>query len=195
MRLLNAEIGKDKEIIFEYLAGLPKIDVIYNAPPNPASIGIWYKMAGNTTRAVYKDFIESLFEIYKYISPKVIMIEVLENKGIINSMLSEWRYYKSVKILPITYTAPLKYNRPGMSYCRKQNEIIVATNDTKLNLDFEFDYSHEFLCGFFNSNPQYVTGFDPCIGKWLLVRYCQEPYGIEMNQDRLDEAVKTFELK
>jgi hypothetical protein len=195
MRFLNAEIGKDRQIIYEYLTTIPKIDMIYNAPPNPASIGIWYKMAGNNTRITYKEFIENLFEIYKYISPKTITIEVLENKETVLCMLSAWGYYESIKILPITYTAPLKCGKPGMSYCRKPNEIIIATNDIGLNLDFTFVYSYEFLSGFFEKNPQYITGFDPCIGKGLLVRYCHDPYGIEMNQDRLKEAVKTFELK
>lgn len=194
-RFLLAEIGRDTQTIFDYLKELPKIDMIYNAPPNPKSIAVWYKMAKNKNNAVYSQFIDSLFEIYKYVSPKTLIIEVLENKNIVIQMLNRWGNYNKISVFPITYTAPLRHNKPGMSYCRNQNEIVVATNDAELNTSFNFNYSHEFLNEFFKSNPKYITGFDPCVGKGLLVRYCCNPYGIEMNRERLEESIKTFELK
>jgi len=194
MRFLNAEIGKDTDRIFEYLRNVPKIDMIYNAPPNPGSIKVWYKMAQNNNYIEYNRFLDNLFEIYKYIAPKTIAVEVLENREIVLSRLNEWGFYKKTEIFPITYTAPLRFNKPGMSYCRKPNGIVVCTNDKYLDLNFEFTYSHDFLNNFFIHNSSYTSSFDPCIGKGLLIRYCANTYGIEMNTDRFNEAVATHDL-
>lgn len=194
MRFLNAEIGKDTDRIFEYLRNIPKIDIIYNAPPNPDSIKVWYKMAQNNNHIAYNLFLDNLFEIYKYISPKTIAIEVLVNRETVLSKLREWGFYNKTDILPITYTAPLKFNKPGMSYRRKPNNIVICTNDESLNLNFEFTYSYDFINNFFVNNPSYTSAFDPCMGKGLLVRYCANTYGIEMNTERFNEAVTTHDL-
>lgn len=191
-KFLLAEIGKDDEIINEYLDKLPHINLIYNAPPNQKSIRVWQKMAKKSSDYDYQHFFSSLTDIYTRVKPTVLIIEVLENEKMMLNFLTEWNYYTLLLIKPLTYSAPLKAGKSGMSYRRNENKVIIASNIVH-NFDFEYTYSHEFLDGFLTKNPQYrtLTAFDPCIGKGLLARYVKDCYGIEFNNERLQETIKT----
>jgi hypothetical protein len=191
-RFLLAEIGKDTDKINEYLQNLPSIDVMYNAPPNPKGISVWRKMAKVKSTISYSDFFDALIDIYIRVSPRIAIIEVLENKDMMFDAVHKMKMYSNIEMLPLTYSAPLRAGKPGMSYCRSENNVIVAANKS-LSFDFEYTYSHEFLNGFVTVNSlQNCTGFDPCIGKGLIVRYIKDSYGIEFNVDRLKETIATY---
>lgn len=191
-RFLLAEIGKDTHIINMFLGELPHINLLYNAPPNPKSIRVWQKMANKPSDYDYGHFFTALTNIYTRVKPDILIIEVLKNKDMMLDFMKKWNYYTLLVVKPLTYSAPLKAGKPGMSYRRNENNVIVASNSIH-NLDFEYVYSHEFIEGFLKHNPQYkdCTAFDPCIGKGLLARYVRDCYGIEFNNERLQETIKT----
>lgn len=176
-RLIQGEIGKDD--LSDFVKGLPHVDVLYNAPPNPEMMSFWHKY--EDVEYDYETFFSELVRIYKTVDADICYIE----SGTNYDMLINSLWYKHVETFEITYSAP-------MAKRRVPYHLVVASK-TPISLDFKFKYSDDLLNAVLNTTKK-MNVFDPCIGKGLLLKYAIKYghccYGIEYDQSRLDYALQ-----
>lgn len=186
--LICGEIGIDN--FQEFISILPKIDIVYNAPPNQEMMSFWHQ--SNPVPYTYEHFISSLADIYNEVDADIYAIECGTNQQDIIDILGDYPYFQS---MPITYSAPVYANSKRLA--KKQipyNLLIFSQHECEI--DFDFKYSHEFLDQFLQT-PAPLNLFDPCIGKGLLLRYALKYghmcHGIECSAKRLQCAIDYLE--
>ena len=178
----------------EFLDSLPRIRIIYNAPPNPEAVSFWHKY--EKVSYSYDEFWKALTTIYKAIKPDEFYVEVDSIKNRVLDFFHKWKQYPFVEYRDLIYSAPLNGRTNGMAKRRKVTGVVIASK-WKANTNFSYTYSHEFLNGVLNQKREYKVLFDPCIGKGLALRaalkYGYQCYGIEFSKDRLSCTLEYLE--
>ena len=181
--LCNGEIGVDN--FSEFLGQLPRIDLVYAAPPKPEYFSMWYGLM-EKEKLPHGVFYSALFEILKIIDALEYHIEVGEsNEQMMRSFFSEWKPFDHQQ-RSLLYSAPTNHKN-RLTKCRKPTKIIVMSHHQVRMMPGR--YSHEYLDQLLDK-PEKLNVFDPVIGKGLLARYAikygHSCFGIEMNPDRLN---------
>jgi hypothetical protein len=183
---LCAELGAHS--VGPYLAGLPPIDLLYCAPPNPDWMPWWRRKAGVEGSGDYAIFIESWLEVVLQVDARECHLELGTCRPMVEAALDR-RY-------PHKYEQPCRYAAPstgrGMGMCRTRtarfSRLSYRRDGPRPPLE---ESSDAFLNARLKDSPKLIC-FDPCIGKGLLSRtaidYGHECHGIDINAARLEAA-------
>lgn len=181
----HGEIGVDD--FSGFMRSLPKIDIVYNAPPNPKMMTFWHEY--EEYPYTYQEFFDALCALYRAADPNEIYIEVNENRDMVVDFLKDWGEHPYIQVADILYAAPADGHSKRMARCRNETQVVIATKEDA-GISFKGGYSYDLLDGAFQRWGQRLAVFDPCIGKGLALRYAIKHghycYGIEFNRVRLD---------
>lgn len=188
---LRAELGDSD--VSEYIAGLPPVDVLYCAPPNPRWMRWWRKAAGADGSGDYHRFILAWLDLVIRVDARECHLDLGTCRPLVEAALDEHWPGKSEQ--PARYAAPSTSRGTGM--CRTRTSEFTRLSYWRGDAQIPIaESSDAFLSARLRMLPPSVC-FDPCIGKGLLSRMAVDNghrcHGIDINIERLRAAAAYIE--